>query len=95
MCKIVKSGRGRQGRGVVLEIRTHPDKGRGWFENTRFWRTSFVDGPLQVLISISALSNFFYREAETVDPHVSQGDSSRSFARFWGVEGNKGEKQTR
>ena len=55
-----KSGRGRPGRGVVLEIRgwfgnsgvvleirTHPDKGRGgWFENPRFWRTSFVDGPL-------------------------------------------------
>ena len=35
--------------GVVLEIRTHPDKGRGWFENPRFWRTSFVDGPLDVL----------------------------------------------
>ena len=33
---------------MVLEIRTHPDKGRGggWFENQRFWRTSFVDGPL-------------------------------------------------
>ena len=51
MCKIEKcviiekSGRGRPGRGVVLEIRTHPDKGRGWFENPRFWRTSFVDGP--------------------------------------------------
>ena len=33
---------------MVLEIRTHPDKGRGgggWFENPRFWRTSFVDGP--------------------------------------------------
>ena len=44
--KIEKSGRGRPGRGVVLEIRTHPDKGRGWFENPRFWRTSFVDGPL-------------------------------------------------
>ena len=28
--KIEKSGRGRPGRGVVLEIRTtHPDKGRG------------------------------------------------------------------
>ena len=26
--------------GVVLEIRTHPDW--GWFENPRFWRTSFV-----------------------------------------------------
>ena len=37
---IEKSGRGRPGRGVVLEIRTHPDKGRGWFENPRFWRTS-------------------------------------------------------
>ena len=31
---------------MVLEFRTHPDKGRGWFENLRFWRTSFVDGPL-------------------------------------------------
>ena len=31
----------RAGEGVVLEIRTHPDKGRGgWFENPRFWRTS-------------------------------------------------------
>ena len=29
MCEIEKSGRGRPGRGVVLEIRTHPDKGRG------------------------------------------------------------------
>ena len=32
--------------------------------------------------------NFFYREAETVDPRsghpVPQGDSSKSFARFWG-----------
>ena len=28
-----------------MEIRTHPDKGRVWFENPRFWRTSFVDGP--------------------------------------------------
>ena len=46
MCKIEKSGRGRPGRGVVLEIRTHPDKGRGWFTNPRFWRTSFADGPL-------------------------------------------------
>ena len=47
MCKIEKSGRGHPGRGVVLEIRTHPDKGRGgWFENPGFWRTSFVDGPL-------------------------------------------------
>ena len=31
---------------------------------------------------------FFYREAETVDPRsghpVPQGDSSKSFARFWG-----------
>ena len=31
---------------------------------------------------------FFYREAETVDPRsgqpVSQGDSLKSFARFWG-----------
>ena len=29
MGKIEKSGRGRPGRGVVLEIRTRPDKGRG------------------------------------------------------------------
>ena len=29
MYKIEKSGRGRPGRGVVLKIRTHPDKGRG------------------------------------------------------------------
>ena len=28
-----------------MEIRIHPDKRRGWFENPRFWRTSFVDGP--------------------------------------------------
>ena len=31
---------------------------------------------------------FYYREAETVDPRsghpVPQGDSSKSFARFWG-----------
>ena len=33
------------GEGVVFEIRTHPDRGMGWFENSRFWRTSFVDGP--------------------------------------------------
>ena len=32
-----------RGGGVVLKIWTHPDKGRGWFENPRFWRTSFVD----------------------------------------------------
>ena len=50
MCKIEKSGRTRtSGEGVVLEIRTHPDKGRGWFENPRFWRTSFVDGPLEFI----------------------------------------------
>ena len=49
--KIEKSGRGRPERGVVLEIRTHPDKGRGWFENPRFWRTSFVDGPLRESLS--------------------------------------------
>ena len=36
--------------GVVLEIQTHPDKGRGWFENPRFWRTSFVDGRLPFLL---------------------------------------------
>ena len=29
MCENEKSGRGRPGRGVVLEIRTHPDKERG------------------------------------------------------------------
>ena len=33
-------------------------------------------------------ANLFYREAETVDPRsghpVPQGDSSKSFARFWG-----------
>ena len=33
---------------VVLEIRSQPDKGRGWFENPRFRWTSFVDGPLPV-----------------------------------------------
>ena len=43
--KIEKSRRGRPGRGMVLEIRTHPDKGRGWFENPRFLRMSFVGGP--------------------------------------------------
>ena len=44
MCKIIviKSGRGRPGRRVALEIRTHPDRGREWFENPRFWRASFV-----------------------------------------------------
>ena len=31
--------------GVVLEIQTHSDKGRGWFENPKFWQSSFVDGP--------------------------------------------------
>ena len=50
MCKNpnadVRGGGGGGGGGWVLEIRTHPDKGRGWFENPRFWRTSFVDGPL-------------------------------------------------
>ena len=49
--KIEKSGRGRLGRGG-LEIRTHPDKGRGVFENPRFWRPSFVDGPLQLISKI-------------------------------------------
>ena len=47
--KINKSGRGRPGRGVVLEIRTHPDKGRGGGLKIRDFggrRTSFVDGPL-------------------------------------------------
>ena len=28
------------GEVVVLEIRTHPDRGRGWFENPKFWQTS-------------------------------------------------------
>ena len=51
MCKIEKSGRGRPGRGVVLEIRTHPDKGRGWFENPRFWLTSFVDCRRPLILS--------------------------------------------
>ena len=40
---------------MVLEIRTHPDKGRGWFENPRFWRSSFVDGPFEVF---ALLKNF-------------------------------------
>ena len=35
------------------------------------------------------LNFFYYREAETVDPRsghpVPQGDSSKSFARFWGL----------
>ena len=29
MCKIEKSGRGRPGKGVALEIRTQPEKGGG------------------------------------------------------------------
>ena len=25
-----------------------PGQGRGWFKNPRFWRTSFIDGPLPI-----------------------------------------------
>ena len=44
MCKNWKIRTRTSGEGVVLEIRTRG--GGGWFENPRFWRTSFVDGPL-------------------------------------------------
>ena len=47
MCKIEKSGRGRLGRGGGFGNSDTPGQGEGgWFENPRFWRTSFVDGPL-------------------------------------------------
>ena len=46
MCKIEKSGRGRPGRGGGFGNSDTPGQGEGgWFENPRFWRTSFVDGP--------------------------------------------------
>ena len=44
------------GEGVVFEIRTHLDRGMGWFNNPRFWRTSFVDGPSQ---RYHCFGNFF------------------------------------
>ena len=45
--KIEKSGRGRPGRGGGFGNSDTPGQGEGgWFENPRFWRTSFVDGPL-------------------------------------------------
>ena len=34
----------RPGRGS-LGNSDAPDRGRAWFKNLRFWRTSFVDGP--------------------------------------------------
>ena len=54
MCKNVswKIGTRTSGEGVVLEIRAHPDRGRGWFENPKFWRTFFVDGPHMNLVNI-------------------------------------------
>ena len=43
--------------------------------------------------------NFFYREAKTVCPRsgqpVSQGDSSESFARFWGKNAAGGSSRVR
>ena len=43
--KIEKSGRGRPGRGGGFGNSDIPGQGEGgWFENPRFWRTSFVDG---------------------------------------------------
>ena len=49
MCKIEKSGRGRPGRGDGFGNSDTPGQGEGrWFENPRFWRTSFVDGPLSL-----------------------------------------------
>ena len=47
-CKIEKSGRGRPGRRGGFGNSDTPGQGEGgWFENPRFWRTSFVDGPLE------------------------------------------------
>ena len=44
---IEKSGRRRPGRGGGFGNSDTPGQGEGgWFENPRFWRTSYVDGPL-------------------------------------------------
>ena len=44
-----KSGRGRPGRGGGFGNSDTPGQGEGgWFENPRFWRTSFVDGLLEL-----------------------------------------------
>ena len=48
---------------VVLEIRTHPDKGRGWFENPRFWRTSFVVINLDLIAKTVDTLHFLLRAA--------------------------------
>ena len=50
-----KSGRGRPGRGGGgFGNSDTPGQGEGgWFENPRFWRTSFVDGSLtKCIISV-------------------------------------------
>ena len=38
-----------EGGGGGFEISDIPGRGEGgWFKNPRFWRTSFVDGPLHI-----------------------------------------------
>ena len=41
------------GEGAVLEIRTHTGRGRGWFKNPSFWRTSYVECRRPLISSFS------------------------------------------
>ena len=55
MCE--KSGRGRPGRGVVLEIRTHPDKGRGVVWKSEILADVLCRRPLKMLNIINNIAS--------------------------------------
>ena len=61
----------KNNREVDLEIRTHPDRGWEWFENSRFWHTYFLDGlipyrraTLAIVCTISLLARALQIKAE-------------------------------
>ena len=66
--KIEKIRMWTSGKEVVLKIRTQPDKGKGWFKNPSFWRTSFVDGPLAASGWLTSISSSYLGTFAVLQP---------------------------